>query len=43
MDFVKASLGAVGPTLCNNSGYVILADVWLVFRKLEGKQPSPAI
>jgi hypothetical protein len=26
-DFLKASLGALAPTLCNNCGYVILADV----------------
>jgi hypothetical protein len=26
-DFLKTSLGALAPTLCNNSGYVILADV----------------
>jgi hypothetical protein len=26
-DFVKASLGALAPALCNNSGYVVLADV----------------
>jgi hypothetical protein len=26
-DFLKASLGTLPPTLCNNSGYVILADV----------------
>jgi hypothetical protein len=26
-DFLKASLGVLASALCNNSGYVILADV----------------
>jgi hypothetical protein len=42
-DFLKASLDVLAPALCNNSGYVILADVQLVSRKPRGKQASPTI